>query len=181
MANRSRQDWDALRDEWVNRRLGGEGLTRKQFATEKGISYRYLCGKSLEWQDELNQREAEIQDQVRDRTAIDHVTMRISILEEREVLRKFFMEQMKRWVEAMDSDETERLEFREIIQLENLLVRMGEVGAGLPKEHHVLHDEAHDVVEHGRREMKNLVGAVVELARWKRDRREAAAKEKAKT
>ncbi len=179
MANRSRQDWDALRDEWVNRRLGGEGLTRKQFAAEKGIAYRWLCKKALAWQDDLNQREGEVQDQVRDRTAIDHVTMRISILEEREVLRDLFMDQVERWKRAMNEDREERLEMRELVALANLLVKMGEVGAGLPKEHHVLHDEAHDVVERGRREMKSLEGAVVELARWgelRRAKREAAKK-----
>ncbi len=107
--------------------------------------------------------------------------MRIAILQEREPLRELFLDQVDRWKRAMNEDREERLEMRELVALANLLVKMAEVGAGLPKEHLVRHDEAHDAVAVGRREMKALEGAVVELAKWKRNKRlakEAAAKEK---
>ena len=37
----------------------------------------------------------------------------------------------------------------------------------MPKEHVVRHNEVHDSVEAGRREMKNLEGVMVEMARWR--------------
>lgn len=179
MAKQNGRDWDALRDEWVNRRLRGESLTRQDFAREKDIPYSTLRKKSPFWQDELDQREAEIQALVKDRTTIDHATMRVAILEEREPLRELFLKHAERWLKAADEDEDERIELRELNQLGNLLVKMAEVGAGLPKEHVVRHDEAHDTVAVGRREMKSLEGAVVGLAEWRRKKRLQAKKAKA--
>ncbi len=180
MARRNGYNWEALREEWVERRLSGEPLDRKDFAAEKSIPYATLRRHSGAWQDRLDEREADVQAVVKDRTTIDHAAMRIAILEEREPLRKFFMEQVARWLKAMEEDEDERVELREVIQLGNLLIKMGEVGAGLPKEHVVRHDEVHEGVAANRQQMLGLEGAVVELARWKREKRKAkAAREKA--
>ncbi len=118
---------------------------------------------------------------VEERTTIDHAAMRIAILQEREPLRELFLGQVDRWKEATQEDKTKRLEFREVIALGHLLVKMAEVGAGLPKEHVARHDEVDDTIAVGRREMKSLEGAVVGLAEWKRERRKAkeAAEEEA--
>ncbi len=181
MARQRGRDWDALRDEWVDRRLRGEVVDRKDFAAEKGIPYDTLRRHSVLWQDYLDQREVEILALVRDRTTIDHAAMRIAILEEREPLRKLFFMHAERWLKAAEEDQEERVELRELNQLGTLLVKMAEVGAGLPKEHIVRHDEAHDAVAVGRHEMEGLEGTVVELARWKKERRKNAKAKKAKT
>ncbi len=181
---RDGRNWDALRDEWVDRRLRGENLTRQDFAAEKGIPYDTLRRHSTAWKGRLDQREAEVQALVQDRTTIDHATMRVAILEERECLRGLFMQQAGVWLEWSAEEakkpaaERLRMPIKDLVALENLMVRMAEVGAGLPKEHVVRHDEAHDPVSVGRREMAELENTVVELARWKRERRkEAEAKE----
>ena len=188
MAKRNGREWEALRDEWVDRRLGGEVLDRKDFAAEKRIPYDTLRRHSGTWQDRLDQREAKVQALVHNRTTIDHATMRIAILEEREPLRELFMQQADAWLEwareqaQMPSAEKTRLPIKDMVALENLLVKQAEVGAGLPKEHVVRHDDVHDTVVVGRREMEGLEATVVELARWKKDRRakaKKAAKEKA--
>lgn len=181
------RNWDALRDEWVDRRLGGENLPRQDFAAEKGIPYDTLRRHSTAWKDDLDRREAEVQALVQDRTTIDHVAMRVAILQERECLRGLFMQQAGAWMEWSAEEakkpaaERLRMPIKDVVALANLLVRMAEVGAGLPKEHVVQLGEAHDPVSVGRREMAKLEDTVVELARWKRDRRkEAGAKEAAK-
>lgn len=181
MAKRNGRDWEALRDEWVDRRLRGEALDRKDFAKEKRVPYDTLRRHAGTWQDHLDRREEEVQVLVRDRTTIDHATMRIAILEEREPLREFFMDQWERWKAAMKEDKDERVELREMIQLGNLMVKMAEVGAGLPKEHVVRHDEVHDTVATNRREMKHLEGTVIELCQWRKDNRERKKREARKT
>ncbi len=176
-------DWVALRDEWVDCRLRGEALTRQAFAAEHAIPYGTLRRHAGLWQDELDQREAEIAEVVRDRTTIDHATMRIAILEEREPLRELLMHQAEGWLEWAKEEtkkpfaERTRMAVKDMVALENLLVKMAEVGAGLPKEHVVRHDDDHDAVEVGRREMESLESTVVEMAKWKRSKR--LAKEKA--
>ena len=168
----SKRDYGALRDEWVGRRLAGEVLSLKAFAAEKGVPYSTLRSKG-NWQAELARRSAAISRVVEERTTIDHAAMRIAILQEREPLRELFLDQVERWKRAMNEDREERLGMRELVQLGNLLVKMAEVGAGLPKEHIVRQDEAHDTIAIGRREMKSLEGAVIGLAAWKRERRKA--------
>ena len=175
-----KRDYGALGDEWIGRRLAGEALSLKAFAAEKGVPYSTLRSKG-NWQAELARRSAAISRVVEERTTIDHAAMRIAILQEREPLRELFLGQVDRWKEAMQEDKTKRLEFREVIALGHLLVKMAEVGAGLPKEHVARHDEVDDIVAVNRREMRALEGAVVELAKWKRERRKAkeAAKDEA--
>ena len=177
MAKRNGRDWDALRDEWVDRRLRGEALDRKDFAKEKRIPYDTLRRHAGTWQDRLDRREEEVQTLVHDRTTIDHATMRIAILEEREPLRKLFMQQADAWLEwaqeqaRMPSAERTLLPIKDMVALETLLVKQAEVGAGLPKEHVVRHDEVHDTVVTNRREMKHLEGTVVELCHWQKENR----------
>ncbi len=157
-------------DEWIGRRLAGEALSLKAFAAEKGVPYSTLRSKG-NWQAGLARRSAAVSRVVEERTTIDHAAMRIAILQEHEPLRELFLDQVERWKRAMNEDDTERLEMREMVQLGNLLVKMAEVGAGLPKEHIVRQDEAYDTVEIGRREMKSLEGAVIGLAEWRKARR----------
>ncbi len=87
---------------------------------------------------------------------------------------RLFLALVQRWGDWAENHPDERVSLREMVTLGNLVLKLKEKGAGLPKEHNVVrHDEADDTIAIGRREMKSLEGAVVGLAEWKRERRKA--------
>ena len=141
------------------------------FAAEKGIPYETLRKHAETWVDILEGRREKVADMVADRMVIDHAQMRIAVLQEREPLRVLFMSQVERWLDAMADADTERVELRELTAVGNLLMKMAEIGAGLPKEHVVRHDEVHEEISANRHQMTKLENAVLAMAEWKRERR----------
>ena len=68
-------------------------------------------------------------------------------------------------------DDPGAIALRDVVALGRLWTKLLEVGAGLPRVHDGVVQEVPDIVAASRREMQELEGAVMELARWKRDKR----------
>ncbi len=134
MSGRKQLKWDyrALRDEWIDRRLRGEALSLKAYSEERQVSYGSLRNRGRSWREELERRSAEISREVAEVTSIDHTAMRVAVLREREPLRKLYMQQVSRWAKHLTDNPTERVPIKDLVALGNLLIRMAQVGAGLP-------------------------------------------------
>ena len=177
----SRRDHGALRDEWIDRQLRGEALSLKAYSDEKQVSYGSLRNRGRSWREELERRSAEISREVAEVTSIDHTAMRVAVLREREPLRKLYMQQVSRWAKHLTDNPTERVPIKDLVALGNLLIRMAEVGAGLPKEHVARHDEVHEEVRVNRRQIEEAKSDIVDFAKWRRERRLKAGKRKTVT
>ncbi len=177
-------NWERIREVWIERHLAGETYTLKQLARDEAVKYDTLKKRAhrQDWRGELHGRQARINAQVAEQVEIDQVATRLELVRMGERTERLFLAQVQRWGDWAENHPDERVSLREMVTLGNLVLKLKEKGAGLPKEHVVRHDEVHDVVAVGRREMKKLENTVVELARWKQERRkEAKAKEAAAT
>lgn len=181
MAGKHGRDWTALRDEWVDRRMGGEMITLSAFARDKGIPRNTLSKRAIKdgWTAHAEEREAAVADRVAEVTEINHAAMRISMLQDHDLLRSFWRDQVKRWAKHLaEADNlTERVPMKDVVALGQLLLRLGETGAGLPKEHVVHHDGASEEVLTNRKQMRSLEGMVVQLAEHKRAKRQGRGKQ----
>ena len=166
---RSKRDHGALRDEWIDRRLRGEALTLKAFSEEKQVSYGSLRNRGRSWREELERRSAEISREVTEVTSIDHTAMRVAVLREREPLARLFLNQGRRWRDHFEdkANGDELVPMIDLVRLGILLLKMAEVGAGLPKEHVARHDEMHEEVRVNRRQVEQAKADVIEFAEWR--------------
>ena len=109
---------------------------------------------------------------VTERTTIDHAAMRVAVLQERLPLARAFLQQGEAWRKRLEklAEDDEVLPMKDLVCLGTLLIRMAEVGAGLPKEHVVRHDEVHEEVRVNRRQIEEAKSDVVDFARWRAER-----------
>ncbi len=175
-------NWERIRERWIERHLAGETYTLKQLARDESVKYDTLKKRARrqDWRGQLRGRQVRINAQVAEQVEIDQVKTRLELVRMGERTERLFLAQVQRWGDWAENHPDERVSLREMVTLGNLVLKLKEKGAGLPKEHNVVrHDEADDPVSVGRREMAKLEDTVVELARWKRDRRKEAEAKKA--
>ncbi len=172
-------NWERIRERWIERHLAGETYTLKQLARDEAVNYDTLKKRARreDWHGQLRERQARITAQVAEQVEIDQVKTRLELARMGERTETLFLAQVQRWESWAENSPNERVSLRELVPLGNLVLKLKETGAGLPKEHVVRHDDVHDNVAANRAQMKKLKGAVVELALWKREKRKKAARE----
>ncbi len=180
-------NWEALKAEWVNRRLAGESLSKKAFAAEQGVSYTWLRQNGASWTAELAEREAAITTQVNeaaDKTHTEHRRDYIQLADEG--LRPLIEAQVRLWqvwteVQAPKIEERIRSGEKVVLAVElpclkdlctlvDKYEKIKTIGAGLAKEVHHQHEEVPTKIRTNRAQMEGIKGDVFDLAEYRRNR-----------
>ena len=166
-------NWELIRARWIERHLAGETFTLKQLALDEAVKYDTLKKRAHreDWRGQLRGRQARINAQVAEQVEIDQVKTRLELARMGQRTETLFLTQVQRWGGWAESHPDERVSLRELVTLGNLVLKLKEKGAGLPKEHVMGHDEVHEEVAANRAQMKTLERAVGQLAEWKRKKR----------
>jgi len=168
-------DWNLVRDEWVNRRLTGEQLALKDLAAERELSYETLRKRAAAdcWQAHLGRLQARISARVAEKTEIDHVEIRLGLLDLKsrcELLAQdmidMFGERVAHEVRKSVEDRTWHPSASDVAKLASAAARLAEVGGGLPKHHDPLQEGAHQEVILNREEQRIAAGRALAAARY---------------
>ncbi len=174
--SRQRIDWAHHRETWINRNLNGATYALKQQARDEDLSYGVLTRKAREqgWRQQLEVRCAELRDrvseEVRERTAVDQVEARLEHARLADLIEPVLRLALAGVADRV-RDDPGAIALRDVVALGRLWTKLLEVGAGLPRVHDGVVQEVPEAVAANRRQMQELEGAVMELARWKRDKR----------
>ncbi len=177
-------NWTALRDEWINRRLNGETLSKTAFFDEKALDLNrtYFRKQTASWTAVLAEREAAISAEVNtatDKTQRQHRKDLQTLADQgmRPIIdaclgvwklgAELQAEKLKkRLLAGEDVDLNKEMPLRDLCTLVEKYEKVKVVGAGMPKEHVHLHEEVPEGLRVGREQMKGLEEAAVGLARW---------------
>ena len=162
-------NWARLRERWIERHLVGETYPLKQLARDEAVPYDTLKKRAQreDWHGQLRERQARINTKVAEQVEIDQVQTRLELARTGDRAETLFLALVQRWESWAENSPDERVSLRELVPLGNLVLKLKEAGAGLPKEHVVRHDEADPKVAANRHQMAALETSVTELAEYK--------------
>ncbi len=140
-------NWERVKQRWIERNLGSETYTLKQLAVDEGLRYDTLKKRARQdgWKTQLDTREARISTQVAAQVEIDQVRTRLELAHMGERAAQLFLIELERWEIWAAQHPGERLPIRDLASLGNLVLKLKEVGAGLAKEHKVIHERSNEV------------------------------------
>lgn len=175
MANKNQRDYAAMREEWIDRSLRGEKVSVRSFAAEIGVPYdtlqrQFRVGR---WREHLQEREAAIGEKVREAAEISHIEARLRLLRAGYRAQELLMEELNFYLEkrraARDDEDgaVTALEPKDLRAIGSIAKDLIEIGAGLPKEHVVHVDEAHEEVTWNREQQREAQDKVTSIREWK--------------
>ena len=137
-------NWERVKQRWIERNLGGEVCTLKQLAADEGLRYDTLKKRARQdgWKAELATSEARISTRVAAQVEIDQVRTRLELAHMGDCAAQLFEIQLERWETWAVQHPDERLPIRDLASLGTLALKLKEAGAGLAKEHKVIHERS---------------------------------------
>lgn len=191
-----RHDWRAYKLEYIARRLNGEELTISAFADQKGAGRSAMSTRLRGWKEELAERQTRVEDATLSRIEIDQIARRVDLLQTLDEMKPGIYPMLRAWaknkriVALKFLEEMERtgrqpsnkklfeaeISAKEIKQMLDIFEKLSVSGAGLPREHVVMHDDVHEDLRASRKQMQDLQQSGMELVDFVAKRRAKAKK-----
>ena len=158
-----------------NIEAGAGAYSLRQLAVNEDV-YAAACRKANaeNWVDAMQadgaESEERISAEVVRRIEINHATIRQEALEERSYHREVLLDQVRRWKRWFKEHPEERMPLKELMALQKVITELAVVGGGLPREHVIQVDDAHDDLILNQEEQKAVAANVLSIREWKKRR-----------
>ncbi len=158
-------EWSVIRDQWVNRRLAGEQLSLTDLARERGLSYETLRKRagSDDWQGHLERLQARVSARVAEQTAIDHVKIRLGLLDLKSRCELVVKDMIDMFSERVAHEAAKPVQDRgwhpsagDVARLTGAAAKLAMVGGGLPKSCDPIQDAVHEEIILNREQQREL-------------------------
>lgn len=169
----ARYDWPALKVKFINQKLTpGCTLSLREFGRQEGIPWATLARRGSGWGTEAESLSESITEDAMHDVVLDHTKIRKDLLHAGKVAYRMYLREMdllnkKREEELKNTpNDIQPLSVADVNRLEKMVTELFQVGGGLPREHVIHVDDAHDEVTLNREEQRTAAKRALAARRY---------------